>query len=233
MANDAPTLEAAARDELGSRNTRRKRREGIVPGVIYGGGGDPIAFQVAEADLRVALTSHSALIDLKLDGKAEPVLIREQQRHPVTGRITHVDMLRVDLKQKVQAQVPIVVHGAEDSPGVKFGGLLEQVLREVTVESLPTEIPENVTANASAMEIGDTLTIADIEVPEGVEVLDADDEVIATLAASRLAQQVERDAEEAETELVGAEGEEAAAGEAEAETESGGGEAEAEAGGEE
>lgn len=230
MANDAPTLEARSRDDLGSRNTRRKRREGIVPGVVYGGGGEPVALQVDEAELRVALGSHSALIDLKIDGKGEPVLVREQQRHPVTGRITHIDLLRVDLTKKVQAQVPLSVQGGEDSPGVRFGGLLEQVVRELTIEALPTAIPELLTADASTMEIGDTLAVDAVTAPEGVEILTDPDEVIATLAASRMSQQTEREGEEGETEVVG----EAAAAEEAAEAgESGGDEAEAEAGGEE
>lgn len=230
MANDAPTLEAASREDLGSRTTRRKRREGIVPGVVYGGGGEPVSFQVDEAELRVALTSHSALIQLQLDGKAEPVLVRDQQRHPVTGRVMHLDLLRVDLSKKVQAQVPLLLEGGEDSPGVRFGGLLEQVVREVSVEALPTEIPENLTADASAMEIGDTLTVAAVEAPEGVEITSDPDEVVATLAASRMSQQTERLDEEGETEVVG---EEAAPAESGSEEESGGGESEAESGGEE
>jgi len=230
MANDAPTLEAQPREDLGSRNTRRKRRAGVVPGVVYGGGADPVALEVDEAELRVALGSQSALIDLKLGGKGEPVLVREQQRHPVTGRVTHIDLLRVDLTKKVQAQVQLVVEGGDDSPGVRFGGLLEQVVRELTIEALPTEIPDLLTADASELEIGDTLTVTAVAAPEGVEILTDPDEVIATLAASRMSQQTEREGEEGETEVVGEAGatEEAAGAE-----ESGGDEAEAEAGGEE
>jgi large subunit ribosomal protein L25 len=186
-----------------------------VPGVVYGGGGEPISLSVSERDLRVALATQSALIDLSLDGKAEPVLVRDQQRHPVSGRTTHVDLIRVDLKKKVQSLVAIHVVGADASPGIRFGGLLEQIIREVTVECLPTSIPESLEVDASAMEIGDSLHVSDLSAPDGTEIIDEGDIVIATLAASRMAAQVERDVEEAETEVVGEAGaSEEAAGEA-------------------
>lgn len=203
MASETPVLEATTREPDGSRTARRLRAEGLVPGVVYGGGSDPVALSVNERDLRVALAAQSALIDLSLDGKAEPVLVRDQQRHPVSGRTTHVDLIRVDLKKKVQALVAVTVVGAESSPGIRFGGLLEQILREVTVECLPTAIPESIEVDASAMEIGDSLHVSDLIAPEGTEIVDDGDGVIATLAASRLAMQVERDTEEGETEVVG------------------------------
>lgn len=216
MASDTPVLEATSREADGSRTARRLRAEGLVPGVVYGGGSDPVSLSVNERDLRAALAAQSALIDLSLDGKAEPVLVREQQRHPVSGRTTHVDLIRVDLKKKVQALVAVHVVGAESSPGIRFGGLLEQIIREVTVECLPTEIPESIEVDASEMEIGDSLHVSDLTAPEGIEIVDDAEGVVATLAASRLAMQVERDAEESETEVVGEEsGGEAAEGAAE------------------
>ncbi len=215
MASETPVLEAKTREPEGSRATRRLRAEGLVPGVVYGGGGEPVALSVNERDLRVVLAAQSALIDLNLDGKAEPVLVRDQQRHPVSGRTTHVDLIRVDLKKKVQALVAVHVVGADSSPGIRFGGLLEQIIREVTVECLPTEIPESLDVDASAMEIGDSLHVSDLSAPDGIDIVDEGDIVIATLAASRMAAQVERDVEEGETEVVGEAGAaEEAAGEA-------------------
>ena len=182
------------------------RHEGLVPGVVYGGGGEPVSLTVAERDLRTALAGHSALIDLHLDGGTpQPVLVKDQQRHPVSGRIMHVDLIRVDLTKKVHAAVMIEVYGAEDSPGIRFGGLLEQIVREVNVEALPTAIPESISIDASAMEIGDALHISDLVAPDGVDFLDEGDVVIATVAASRMALQVEREDEEGETEVVGGE----------------------------
>lgn len=215
MANQMTTIDAQPREVGGSRDARRLRREGIVPGVVYGGEGDAIALAVDERELRAALAGHSALYELKVGSdKPQPVLVREYQRHPVTGRIVHIDLIRVRLDQKVQATVPIEVTGIESAPGIRFGGLLEQILREATIEALPTEIPESVTVDGSAMEIGDSLHVSDLIAPDGVEVVDDPQEVVAIVAASRLAQQVERDLEEAEAEVVGEEAEAGGAEEA-------------------
>ena len=203
MSTETPQLEADLRDDLGSRVTRRKRRDGVIPGVVYGGGDDPISLQVDETSLRKAMTAQSALIDLKLDGGSQPVIVKDHQRHPVTGKVTHVDLLRVRLDVKVQAQVGVELVGVEASPGIRFGGILEQITREVTIEALPNEIPELVTADASSLEIGDTLFVESIEAPEGVEVISDPTAVVATVSASRVSQQTERSAEQGETEVVG------------------------------
>ena len=204
MSTDTPTLQAASRDDLGSRTTRRKRRDGVIPGVVYGGGGEVISLEFDEATLRSAMNSHSALIDLKLgDDKPQPVLIKDYQRHPVTGKIMHVDLLRVRLDIKVQAQVSLELVGVEASPGLRFGGILEQITREVIIEALPNEIPESVTADASAMEIGDTLFISAVEAPAGVDIVSDPTGVVATVSASRVSQQTEREGEAGVTEVVG------------------------------
>ena len=121
--------------------------------------------------------------------------------------------------------MPIEVTGAEDSPGIKFGGLLEQIIREANIEALPTAIPEMLSVDASKLEIGDGIHISDLVAPEGVELLDDPELVVATVVASRMAQQVERDLEEAEAEVIGEEGEEGAEGEDAAEGVASGGDA--------
>ncbi|MCX6389406.1 MAG: 50S ribosomal protein L25 [Solirubrobacterales bacterium] len=220
------TIEAEHRDPDGSRSARRLRRDGIVPGVVYGGEGEPESLQVDERALRAALGGHSALYELKIGSDTpQPVLVREFQRHPVSGRIVHIDLIRVDLNKKVQATVPIEVTGAEDSPGIKFGGLLEQIIREANIEALPTAIPEMLSVDASKLEIGDGIHISDLVAPEGVELLDDPELVVATVVASRMAQQVERDLEEAEAEVIGEEGEEGAEGEDASDGEASGGDA--------
>jgi large subunit ribosomal protein L25 len=204
MSTDTPTLKASTRDDLGSRTTRRKRRAGVIPGVVYGGGADAVSVEFDEATLRSAMTAHSALIDLKLgDENPQPVLIKDYQRHPVSGKITHVDLLRVRLDVKVQAQVSLELVGTEASPGLRFGGILEQITREVIIEALPNEIPESVIADASAMEIGDTLFVSAVETPEGVDVVSDPTGVVATVSASRVSQQTERSGEAGVTEVVG------------------------------
>ena len=220
MAADATTLTVAPRAVEGSRATRRLRREGLVPGVVYGGGDDPLAFQVEARELRNALAHAGAVITLTLDGNEMPVVLKEHQRHPVTGTTMHIDLLRVDLKQKIHAVVVLELTGVEDAPGVKAGGVLEQVTRELNIDALPASIPDTIVHDVSTLEIGDTVALDAVTVPEGVELLDDLETVIVTLTPPRLSVEP-TDELETETEVVG-EGEGGAEGEASGEDESGG-----------
>ncbi len=206
---ETETLKVVPREPAGSRSARRLRREGDVPGIVYGGGEDPVAFQVPSRELRYALSHGGAVIDLEIEGAAAtPVVVKEHDRHPVTGASTHVDLLRVRLDVKIQSTVQLELIGAEDAPGVKEGGVLESVTRELTIEALPNDIPDSIQHDVSAMVIGDTLTLDAVQAPAEVTLLDDPETVIATLTPPRL--QLEDEEEiEAETEVVG-EGEEAA-----------------------
>jgi large subunit ribosomal protein L25 len=213
MASARETLKAAPRTEFGSRTSRRLRREGLVPGVVYSGGAEARPFQVAERDVRSVLAEGAALFDLEIEGaKAVPVVVKEQQHHPVRGSLQHIDLQEVRLDEAIQAEVAIELEGADSAPGVKGGGVLEHVTREVTVEALPTEIPDRIVADVSAMEINDTLQLSALAVPEGVTlVADEPDEVtIATLSPPRV-EEVSTPEVEEEAELVGEEGEAPAA----------------------
>ena len=211
--NDTTAFKVLPREPGGSRSARRLRREGNVPGVIYGGGEDPVSFQVSARELRHVLQSAGAVLDLTVEGgQASPVVVKELIRHPVTGDTVHLDLLRVRLDVKIQATVVLELTGAEDSPGVKDGGVLDQITRELTIEALPTDIPDSLTHDVSAMEINDTLTLEALTPPSTVTFVDDPETVIVTLSPPRL--QLEADDEiESETEVVG-EGEE---GEAEGE----------------
>ena len=141
MAKGRETLKAAPRSDFGSRTSRRLRREGLVPGVVYSGGSDARAFQAPEREIRALLGEGAALFDLEIEGaKAVPVVVKEQQHHPVRGSLQHLDLQEVRLDEAIQADVVIELEGTETAPGVKGGGVLEHVTREVTVEALPTEI---------------------------------------------------------------------------------------------
>ena len=217
MARGRETLKAAPRAEFGSRSSRRLRREGLVPGVVYAGGSDARSFQAAEREIRAVLAGGQALFDLELEGaSAVPVVVKEQQLHPVRGKLEHIDLQEVKLDEEIQAEVAIELEGAEVAPGVKEGGVLEHVTREITVEALPTEIPERIVADVSAMEINDTLQLVAIAIPDGVKLVadDPEDVTIATLSPPRVEEEPEPEVEE-ETELVGEEGEAAAVGEGE------------------
>jgi large subunit ribosomal protein L25 len=197
----------------GSRATRRLRREGFVPGIVYGGGEDPRTFRANAHDLERLMHSGAAVFDLKFEGDAIPVIVKDQQLHPVRSHIMHIDMLRVNLNETIQTTVIVEVHGAEEAPGVKEGGVLEQVTRELHIEALPGDIPEKVDVDVSDLEAAGTRTLADVTPPEGVKFLDVPEEtVIATITIP--AEEPEEPEIEEETELV-AEGE-AAAGDEEA-----------------
>jgi len=204
MASKRSTLKAAPRADFGSRSSRRMRRDGLVPGVVYSGGSEAEPFQVSEREVRNITSEGAALFDLEIDGgKAIPVVIKEEQLHPVRGSLQHIDLQQVRLDEKIQAEVALELEGVEVAPGVKGGGVLEHVTREITVEALPTDIPDNIVLDVSGMEINDTLQLSVVTAPEGVTFVadDPEEVTIVTLSPPRV-EEVEPEVEE-ETELVG------------------------------
>ncbi|HEY3946607.1 MAG TPA: 50S ribosomal protein L25 [Solirubrobacteraceae bacterium] len=213
MANEENSgLTVARREPGGSREARRLRRTGSIPGVVYGVGAEPVPFQVDVRELRLALAHSGAVLDLSVDGQPPaPVLVKELTRHPVSGDALHVDLLRVRLDKPIQATVALELTGTDDAPGVKEGGVLEHVTRELTVEALPNDIPDAIEHDVSEMVIGDTVTLEAVSAPAKVTIMGDLETVVATLTPPRL--QVEEEPEiEEETEVVG-EGEEPAEGE--------------------
>jgi large subunit ribosomal protein L25 len=202
-------LHVSPREAGGSRAARRLRRTGEIPGVVYGGGEDPLSFAVQERTLRHALADAGAVMELTVQGGGTtPVVVKDLTRHPVTGATVHIDLLRVRLDVRIQATVVLELTGIDDAPGTRDGGVLEQQLRELTIEALPNDIPDSLTHDVSEMQIGDTLTVEALTAPAGLTLLDEPETVVATLSPPRL--QVEADDEiESETEVVG-EGAEAA-----------------------
>lgn len=196
-------LDVTSRSTGSSRETRRLRRDGLVPGVLYGKGGDPVCFAVGARDLRNALAGSGAVLELAIDGGgAEPAVLKDAQHHPVRGEIMHVDLLRVDLNVAIHAVVALELIGGDDAPGTKEGGVIEHVTREINIEALPGDIPELITLDVSALDINDTLTLAAVTAPDGVTFLDDIETTIVTLTPPRL-QDEETEEIESETELVG------------------------------
>ena len=209
MSSERATLNASPRTEFGSRTTRRLRRAAKLPGVVYSGGDDAVSFQVESRDARVILNEGHALFDLEIEGsKAVPVVVKEQQHHPVRGDLQHLDLQQVDLNQAIQAEVPIELTGDDVSPGVKQGGVLDQPTRELTDEALPAEIPDSLTLAVSEVELNDTLSLEALVAPEGVLfIADEPSEItLVTLSPPRVEEEPETDVE-SDPELVGEEGE--------------------------
>ncbi len=202
MASQSTKLSISPRTPEGSRSTRRLRRSGRVPGVLYGGDGEPVAFSADARELRNALAARGAVLEVVADGDATPAVLKSAQYHPVRGETMHVDLLRVNLDVAIHAVVPLELVGGDESPGVKDGGVLEHITRELNIEALPTEIPEALTFDASAMQINDTITLADVPVPANITLLDdLDETVVATLSPPRV--DTEEDEIESETAVVG------------------------------
>jgi large subunit ribosomal protein L25 len=200
-----PTLDVEDRTERGTRAAKRLRREGYVPGVVYGGkDGDCTSFKVNWRDLRQVLAG-SALIDLKVGGKTRPVIVKDQQQHPIRDELLHIDLLEVRLDEKIQTQVYVHLEGAEEAPGIKEGGVLEHVTHQLNIEALPTDIPEAIQVDVSGLEIAATMHLSEISPPSGVTFLDDPEETL--IATVVVPTEVEEPEIEEETELVGEDGE--------------------------
>jgi large subunit ribosomal protein L25 len=181
MAGERIKLSVSERDARGSKASRRLRREGLIPGVLYGRGKTPHAIAVPERDLRRVLTGSGglhAILDVTLEGQktTHPSILKDYQQDPLRGKLTHVDFHEVRLDQVIQSAV--TVHLMGEPAGVKEGGVLSQVTREVTVEALPMDLPEHLELDVSGMAIGDTLRLADLKVQEGLTFVDDPEETV-------------------------------------------------------
>jgi large subunit ribosomal protein L25 len=206
MAGERAKLQVRDRSSLGSRSSRRLRKEGLIPGVLYGRGNTPHAIAVPERELRRVLTGSGglhAIIDVVLEGQRSEhhAILKDYQQDALRGKLTHVDFHEVRLDQPIQAQVTVQLIGEPE--GVTAGGVLSQVTREVTVEALPMAIPEHLELDVSGLGVGDSLRVADLPAIEGVTFMDDPEETV--LASVGIPTQV------VEPETVLEEGEEAEA----------------------
>jgi large subunit ribosomal protein L25 len=202
MASQTTKLPISPREPEGSRATRRLRRSGRVPGILYGGDAEPLAFSVDARELRQALAATGAVLEVTDGDTASPAVLKSAHYHPVRGETLHVDLLRVNLNVAIHAVVPLELTGGDDAPGVKEGGVLEQITRELNIEALPTVIPEAISHDVSRMQINDTITLAELTMPAGITLLDDPEETtIATLSPPRV--ETDEDEIEEETGLVG------------------------------
>lgn len=199
-------LAVEAREGRGKGVARRLRMKGMAPGVVYGAGREatPIALEVAQFE-RLLETSHggiNTLIDLEGSSNASgrTVIAKELQREPIRGSLLHVDFYEVNLREKIEVSVPVHLDGT--AQGVVLGGVLDQQLREVELLCLPGAIPDDLRADVSHLELGDSLHVSELALPEGVEILTDAELPIATVLIPRGL----RDAEEASEDEAGESG---------------------------
>ena len=165
----AVNLKAKVRTQLGSANARRDRKQGLVPAVVYGHGDASISVTVDALEFNRILKSESGvntLITLDIEGKKDTALARQINRHPTRPVITHVDFIRVNVNEAVEAEVTLHLEG--ESEGERDGGVLEQIQFSVTVMAKPADIPTGITFNISELKIGDQVTIGGLDLPDGV-----------------------------------------------------------------
>jgi large subunit ribosomal protein L25 len=173
--NQQTVIKAAVRNEKGKGSARKLRSKKIIPAVLYGHKVDPVMLAIENNEIVKAFKSgdDSNLIKVQIEnqGKTDEklVMIRETQRHPIKNDILHLDLFSVNVKEKIHAPVHIRITG--ESPGVKLGGTLRQIMREIEVRALPTEIPQHFEIDISKLEIGDSLHVSDLNAPDNVQLL--------------------------------------------------------------
>ena len=186
-------LDVELRDETGTGSARRLRKQGLVPGVVYGRSQEPINLKLDATEL-ADVTGGNAIIDLQVDGEEKTVMVKDVQQDAVTDEYLHVDFHQIALDESIVVEVPISLEGIAE--GVREGGVLQQTLREVEVECLPTEIPSDLKLDISELEVGESLHVSDLEASEGVDFATSGDEVVVTVVAP-----TELDLDEDEDEL--------------------------------
>ncbi len=188
-------LDVEIRQGKGKGSARAVRRSGLIPGIVYGHNQEPMMIKFQEHGLRKIFHQggENVLINMNISGGlTETVMIKEIQRDPLSRRIIHADFMRVSLEEKVTTHVPIVLVGT--APGVKEGGVLEFLLRELRIECLVGQIPEHIEIDISSLGIGDQIRVEEIKVPEGITIHDDPVTTVVTIAAPTVAREVEEGA---------------------------------------
>ena len=185
-------INAAKRDAKGTGASRRLRRAGTVPGVIYGGGKDAFAIELDYKELFMQFRHeafHASVLSLNLDGKKENVLLRDFQMHPVRNTIQHIDFQRVSDTEKIHVKVPFHFVNADVAPGVKLaGGIVAHILTEADISCLAKNLPEFIEVDVATLEMGHSLHLSQIKLPKGVEFVQlahGEDAAVASIAKTR------------------------------------------------
>lgn len=185
-------INAVKRDVKGTGASRRARRAGNVPGVVYGGGLPAVNLSLDHKELFLQFRHeafHASILDLVLDGKKESVLLRDYQMHPVRNTIQHIDFQRVSANEKIHVKVPFHFLHEDTAPGVKIGGgIVAHILTEAEVSCLPNDLPEFIEVDLAALEMGQSVHLSQINLPKGIEFValaHGNDAAVAAIAKTR------------------------------------------------
>ena len=198
-------LSVTPREKIGKAN-RRLAADNQIPAVLYGPGREPVSVALDRHDFEQFLHHHAAgstLVDLTIEGHKKPIaaMVREVQRSSVKGNVLHVDFLEVAMNKPVHAVVTL--HLVNDPEGVKAGGVLTVNIHEMNIEAKPGDLPEAIEADVSALQVGDTIHLRDVEMPAGVSLLDDPDAIVASVQAPRVEVEEVALEEIAEPEVIG------------------------------
>jgi large subunit ribosomal protein L25 len=200
--SESTTIKGKARDTLGSASAKRLRREGQIPAVIYGKN-EPIHVAIDEKEFHASIPSmsESTIIKIKVGRKSHSVLIKDFQEMMLSERLAHIDFFELTAGESVHTTVSVILEGT--SPGVKEGGLLEQVLHELDIEALPKDLPAHIMVNIDGLELNESIHVGDIQAPDGVKLLQDPDRTIVTVTAFKEeVEEAEGEEEETEVEVI-------------------------------
>ncbi|WP_019673142.1 50S ribosomal protein L25/general stress protein Ctc [Psychrobacter lutiphocae] len=207
MSNELYTVNGIVRteDQQGKGASRRLRKQNLVPAIIYGGNEEPTAISIKDNELRKLLENEaffSNILTIELDGEDHLAVIKDLQRHPSKGFPMHADFQRIVKGQKINMQIPIHFTGREDAPGLKAGGILSTLVTDIEIVCLPQDLPEYLEVDVSELEIGESLHLTDIKLPEGVIIFELDvDEPVDRTVVNMQAPTVEEVDEDTEVEV--------------------------------
>ena len=182
-------LIAEAGRTTGSAESRRIRREERIPAVVYGQGMEPISISVDRRDLRIALSGAAGMntiLDLTIDGNVYPSIVKEIQRHPVRRTVAHVDFIQVNLTQEITVGVPVRLEGEAKQVSMN-NGLVDQQMMEIQVRTTPRNIPDELVIDITEMTVDSVITVADVNLPNGVVAVSAEDQTVVTVVTLRVA----------------------------------------------
>lgn len=176
MAKEIPTLKATAREKKGTRAARRLREAGSIPAVVYGHGEETLPVTIEGHEMELILLHGERILEMDLDGKIENVLLKDVQYDTFGQVILHVDLNRVNLDERIEVSVPVVLVGTAE--GTKEGGVLQQPVTELNIEIAVRNLPDEIEVRVNDLQLWDKITLGEVELPEGAKLLDDPEEVL-------------------------------------------------------